>query len=103
MTLDEAQEAIARHLARLIGQPQVSVSLLQASGVQQIAGEHLIGPDGHLNLGIYGSVYVSGLTVDEARLAIEALVNADAIDGYAVVLSLAMKKVEIADLSVWLD
>lgn len=72
MTLDEAQEAIARHLARLIGQPQVSVSLLQASGVQQIAGEHLIGPDGHLNLGIYGSVYVSGLTVDEARLAIES-------------------------------
>lgn len=71
MTLDEAQEAIARHLTRLIGQPQVSVSLLQASGVQQIAGEHLIGPDGHLNLGIYGSVYVSGLTVDEARLAIE--------------------------------
>ncbi len=71
MTIDEAQEAIARHLSRLIGQPQVSVSLLQASGVQQIAGEHLIGPDGHLNLGIYGSVYVSGLTVDEARLAIE--------------------------------
>ncbi|MDG2384137.1 MAG: polysaccharide biosynthesis/export family protein [Pirellulaceae bacterium] len=71
LTLEEGQDAIARHLSRLIDQPQVSVSLLQASGVQQIAGEHLIGPDGFINLGIYGSVYVSGLTVDEARLAIE--------------------------------
>jgi protein involved in polysaccharide export with SLBB domain len=71
MTLDEAQEAIARHLSRLIGQAQASVSLLQASGVQQIAGEHLIGPDGYINLGIYGSVYVNNMTVDEARMAIE--------------------------------
>lgn len=72
LTLDEAQEAVVKHLSRMIEQPQVSVSLLQASGVQQIAGEHLIGPDGFINLGIYGSVYVSGKTVDEARMAIEA-------------------------------
>lgn len=71
MTIDEAQDAVAEHLSRLIENPQVSISLLQASGVQQIAGEHLIGPDGFINLGIYGSVYVSGLTVEEARLAIE--------------------------------
>jgi protein involved in polysaccharide export with SLBB domain len=71
LTLDEAHEAIAKHLSRLIDQPQVSVALLQASGLQQVAGEHLIGPDGYINLGVYGSVYVSGLTVDEARVAIE--------------------------------
>ena len=71
LTLDEAQEAIAKQLARLIANVQVSVSLLQASGVQQVAGEHLIGPDGFINLGIYGSVYVAGMTVDEARAAIE--------------------------------
>ncbi len=71
MTLDEAQEAIRKHLARLIEQPQVTVSLLQASGVEQVAGEHLIGLDGHINLGIYGAVYVAGMTVDEVRLAIE--------------------------------
>ncbi len=71
MTLDEAQEAIAKHLSRLIANPQVSVSLLQASGLQQVAGEHLIGPDGFINLGIYGSVYVAGMTVDAARAAIE--------------------------------
>ena len=71
LTLDEAHEAVAKHLSRLIDQPQVSIALLQASGLQQVAGEHLIGPDGHINLGVYGSVYVSGLTVDEARVAIE--------------------------------
>ena len=71
LTVDEAHEAVAKHLSRLIDQPQVSIALLQASGLQQVAGEHLIGPDGHINLGVYGSVYVSGLTVDEARMAIE--------------------------------
>ena len=71
LTLDEAQEAITRHLSRLLGNTSVSVTLLQASGVQQVAGEHLIAPDGFINLGIYGSVYVAGMTVDEARLAIE--------------------------------
>lgn len=71
LTLDEAQQAIAKHLSRLIDQPQVSIALLQASGMQQVAGEHLIGPDGHINLGVYGSVYVAGLTVDEARADIE--------------------------------
>lgn len=71
MTMDEAQEAISKHLSRLIPNAQVSVALLQASGVQQVAGEHLIGPDGFVNLGIYGSVYVAGKTVDETRAAIE--------------------------------
>ena len=71
LTLDEAQEAIAQHLSRLLPNPQVSVSLLQASGIQPVAGEHLIGPDGYINLGVYGSVFVAGMTVDEARLAIE--------------------------------
>lgn len=71
LSLDEAQEAIAKQLSRIIPSPQVSVSLLQASGVQQVAGEHLIGPDGFINLGIYGSVYVAGMTVDEARVTIE--------------------------------
>jgi polysaccharide export outer membrane protein len=71
MTMEEAQAAIAKHLSRLLGVAQVSVALLQASGVQPIQGEHLIGPDGYINLGVYGSVYVANMTVDEARLAIE--------------------------------
>jgi polysaccharide biosynthesis/export protein len=72
LTTDEAQAAIRRHLAQLIVDPQVSVSLAFSAGAQQIVGEHLVGPDGRVNLGTYGSVYVSGLTVEQARATIEA-------------------------------
>jgi hypothetical protein len=50
----------------------VSVSLAFSAGAQQIVGEHLVGPDGRINLGTYGSVHVAGKTIDEARAAIEA-------------------------------
>jgi polysaccharide biosynthesis/export protein len=36
-----------------------------------IAGKHLVGPDGRINLGGYGSVYVQGLTLEAARAAVE--------------------------------
>ena len=34
-------------------------------------GHHCVGPDGRVNLGGLGSVYVAGMTIDEARTAIE--------------------------------
>ena len=71
LTTDEAQAAIRRHLSQLIEDPIVSVSLAFSSGAQQIVGEHLVGPDGRVNLGTYGSVHVAGMTIDEARAAIE--------------------------------
>ncbi len=71
LTVDEAQAAIRRHLAQIIVDPQVSVSLAFSSGAQQIVGEHLVGPDGRVNLGTYGAVYVAGMTIEEARAAIE--------------------------------
>jgi polysaccharide biosynthesis/export protein len=71
LTTDEAQAEIRRHLAQLIEDPQVSVSLAASSGAQQISGEHLVGPDGRINLSTYGSVYVAGLTLDQAREVIE--------------------------------
>jgi polysaccharide export outer membrane protein len=71
LTIDEAQAAIRRHLAQLIVDPIVSVSLAFSSGAQQIQGEHLVGPDGRVNLGTYGSVYIAGMTIDEARATIE--------------------------------
>jgi polysaccharide export outer membrane protein len=70
-SLDEAREAVHRHLKRILRDPQVSLTLAQAAGQQQIAGEHLVGPDGTINLGTYGSVYVTGLTLNEAKQVIE--------------------------------
>ncbi len=71
LSVDEARAAIEKHLAPILESPQVSVSLAFTSGAQQIVGEHLVGPDGRVNLGTYGSVYVTGMTIDEARETIE--------------------------------
>ncbi|HVT28509.1 MAG TPA: polysaccharide biosynthesis/export family protein [Lacipirellulaceae bacterium] len=71
LTTDEAQAEIRRHLAQIIDNPIVSVSLAAASGTQQISGEHLVGPDGRISLATYGQVYVAGLTLDQARDAIQ--------------------------------
>jgi polysaccharide biosynthesis/export protein len=71
LTIDEARAAIHKHLSQVLEQPQVSVSLAFSSGAQQIVGDHLVGPDGRVNLGTYGSVYIVGMTVEEARAAIE--------------------------------
>lgn len=40
---------------------------------QPIRGQHLIRPDGTISLGIYGSVHVAGMTIENARLAIAAV------------------------------
>ena len=71
MTTDEASEVVDQHLAEILSEPEVSLTIVTTAGQQQIAGEHLVGPDGTINLGTYGSVYLAGLTVAEAKLAIE--------------------------------
>src|SRR5262245_18320398 len=71
LTLEEAQEAIRKHLATILEKPKVTASLAQSGGVQQIGGEHLVGQDGTIGLGTYGSVYVTGLTIEQAKGAIE--------------------------------
>jgi polysaccharide export outer membrane protein len=71
LSLAEARAAIDRHLRSTLREPQVSVSLAQIAGMQQIVGEHLIGPDGTVNLGTYGKVFVAGMTIGQARAAVE--------------------------------
>ncbi|TWT99924.1 Polysaccharide biosynthesis/export protein [Botrimarina colliarenosi] len=71
LTIDGAKDAIRKQLSTILEEPEVSVSLAVSSGAQQIVGEHLVGPDGRVNLGNYGSVYVTGLTIEEAKEAIE--------------------------------
>ncbi len=75
-TLDEAKAAILRHLNNRLRKyglaPDVSISLAQAVAVQQIEGEHTVGPDGTIIVGVYGKVYVNDMTLDEATAAIES-------------------------------
>jgi polysaccharide export outer membrane protein len=73
MTLVEARNAITDHLFKtgLREKPEVSVSLAQSRGMQQIRGEHLVRPNGTISLGTYGSIYLAGMTLDEAKEAIE--------------------------------
>ena len=71
MTIEEAQAAIQEHILKTLTKSRVQVSLAQSRGMQQIQGEHLVRMDGTIGLGVYGSVYVTGMTLDQARKAIE--------------------------------
>lgn len=71
LTLQEAQEAIQEHLGKILASPEVAVSLAEPAARQAISGEHLVGQDGTINLGIYGTVRVVGMTLEQARAAIE--------------------------------
>jgi polysaccharide export outer membrane protein len=71
-TLDEAKAEIEKQLKQLkLKDFKVTVLLTASHGLQQIRGEHLVHPDGVITLGNYGSVYVTGMTIPEAKAAIE--------------------------------
>jgi polysaccharide export outer membrane protein len=72
LTLAQARDAVKTALEKTLQKPYVAVSLAGAHGMQQIQGEHLVRPDGTVGLGTYGSVFVGGFTLDQAREAIEA-------------------------------
>ena len=71
MTIDEAKLAVKNHLERILRMPEVSIRLAQMAGMQAIGGTYNIGPDGTVNLRYYGSVYLAGKTLMEAKLALE--------------------------------
>ena len=70
LTEDEAAAAIEKSLREVVKDPRVSVQLAASAGMQPITGEHLVAPDGTVNLGSYGSIYVAGLTLAEATAAV---------------------------------
>jgi polysaccharide export outer membrane protein len=75
LTLKEAEQAIVAYLKtakRIKTDVKAQVVLAQSRGLQQIRGEHLVRQDGVISLGTYGNVYVTGMTVAEARAAVEA-------------------------------
>ncbi len=72
MTALEAEKVLAKALQRQgLKDSTISVSLAQSKGVQQIRGEHLIRPDGTVGLGMYGSVFVAGMTLPQVKACIE--------------------------------
>lgn len=76
MTLNELHDAIKQRLETIAKEADVSVTLLKISAQQAIAGEHLVAPDGTVNLGAYGRVRVVGMTLEQARAAIEQHLSA---------------------------
>jgi polysaccharide biosynthesis/export protein len=72
LTIAQAKEEILRILKAKLRDPEVNVSLGYTRGQQMIRGDHLVRPDGSISLGLYGSVRVTGLTLPEAKAAIEA-------------------------------
>lgn len=72
MTPAEAEVAIVKHLITNVGvkAPEISVELEDLESPQPVAGEHLVRPDGRVSLGIYGEVYVAGMTLPEVRAAV---------------------------------
>jgi protein involved in polysaccharide export with SLBB domain len=72
LTLEEAQVVIQRHLGQFFVNPRITASIVEIGAQQQIAGEHLVAPDGTVTLGSYGSVQVVGMTLAQAKQAIEA-------------------------------
>jgi polysaccharide export outer membrane protein len=55
----------------VIAPPDIlQIDSLEQLYTQTIRGPHLVRPDGTVGLGAYGSVFVAGMTIDEARVAI---------------------------------
>ncbi len=74
LTIDQVKLAIEKALstgAAALKNPQTNVSLAQSQSMQEISGEHLVRMDGTISLGTYGKVYVTGLTIEDARKAVE--------------------------------
>jgi polysaccharide biosynthesis/export protein len=72
LTIDEAIKESEKFLKKAgLKDPQTSISLEETRGTQLIRGEHLVRPDGSVNLGLYGRVLVAGMTQESAKAAIE--------------------------------
>jgi polysaccharide export outer membrane protein len=71
MTPEKAEEAIRRQLETVISKPAVTATVVVEGGMQQVCGRQAIASDGTIRLGKYGSVYVCGMTLDQAKAAIE--------------------------------
>jgi polysaccharide export outer membrane protein len=81
MTCEQASEELSKKLQKDVTDEEyrerrgVIVSLETISGLQPVSGEHIVGPDGCIHLGIYGKAHVDGLTINDAKAAIESVLS----------------------------
>ncbi len=72
LTTEQIQAAVTAKVKAAAPNATVTVSLAQSRGAQAVSGQHIVRPDGTVGLGSYGSVYVAGMTIAQAKQAIEA-------------------------------
>lgn len=91
LTINAAETAIHRHLETKVGlrSPELMVTLEDAESPQPVAGEHLVRPDGRVSLGIYGDVYVAGMSLSEVSLAVKEHLEANGIHDPKVAVDVA--------------
>jgi polysaccharide export outer membrane protein len=75
-TLAEACKIVEAHLHKVLQMSDVSVQLARSSSIQAVSGNFLVASDGTINLRQYGLVHVSGMTLAEARVAVERQLSA---------------------------
>lgn len=72
-TRGDAENVVRHHLQQNgLEDIKLSLELSTFAAIQQVVGEHMVGPDGTVMLGGYGQVYVTGMTRSQARAAVEA-------------------------------
>jgi polysaccharide export outer membrane protein len=81
MTVAAAEVVIRQHLVDNVGlkSPELQVSLEDTESPQPVSGEHLVRPDGRVSLGIYGELFVAGMTLPEASAAVKQQLQSNGI------------------------
>jgi polysaccharide export outer membrane protein len=76
LSAPEARDVIEKYLRNespgKVKNAVVILGVAQGRGAQLVRGQHLVRPDGTVDLGSYGTVRVAGRTVPEAKRLIEA-------------------------------
>ena len=70
-TLATARETMMAHLKNTLRNPKMYMAHANPRTRQMVSGQHLVRPDGTVKLGVFGSVYVTGITIEEAQHRIE--------------------------------
>ncbi|MEM1062007.1 MAG: polysaccharide biosynthesis/export family protein, partial [Planctomycetota bacterium] len=82
LTLAQARDAVDAHLVDGTGlrDPLVTVNYGSVNVEQLVTGEHLVRPDGTVDLGTFGQVNVAGLTLEQAEQVVATAMSAFVVE-----------------------